>query len=218
MPEVNLLKSLPQVKRNIQSRNELRDQNVISVAKQYGREYFDGERKFGYGGYRYDGRWLPVAQDIIDFYNLKPGMRVLDIGCAKGFLVKDLIVKCPGLEVFGLDVSEYAIRNCEPEIIGRLHLGSAETLPFPDKSFDLVISLNTIHNFSRDNAIKVLKEITRISKKNAFVQVDSYFTNEQKNIFESWVLTAEFHDFPEGWKQVFAESDYQGDYFWTIIE
>jgi len=218
MPEVNLLKSLPQVKRNIQSRNELRDQSVISVAKQYGREYFDGERKFGYGGYRYDGRWLPVAQDIIDFYNLKPGMRVLDIGCAKGFLVKDLIVKCPGLEVFGLDVSEYAIRNCEPEIIGRLHLGSAETLPCPDKSFDLVISLNTIHNFSRDNAIKVLKEITRISKKNAFVQVDSYFTNEQKNIFESWVLTAEFHDFPEGWKQVFAESDYQGDYFWTIIE
>jgi cyclopropane fatty-acyl-phospholipid synthase-like methyltransferase len=218
MPEVNLLKSLPKVKRNLQSRNELRDQHVISVAKQYGQEYFDGDRKFGYGGYRYDGRWLPVAQDIIDYYHLKPGMRVLDIGCAKGFLVKDLMIKCPGLEVFGLDVSEYAITNCEPEITGRLHLGTAESLPFPDKSFDCVISLNTIHNFSRNKVIKVLREIMRVSKGNAFVQVDSYFNSEQKDVFESWVLTAEFHDFPEGWKQVFAESDYQGDYFWTIIE
>ena len=218
MPEINLLQSLPKGNRDILARSRAKNEDVIQTAKKFGFEYFDGDRKFGYGGYFYDGRWLPVAQRIISHYELESGMRVLDIGCAKGFLIKDLIRECPGLEVFGLDISEYALLNCEPEVSGRLHLGSADALPFPSKSFDLVLSINTLHNLKNGRVIKALKEIERVSKNNSFIQVDSYFTQEQKEKFESWVLTAEFYDFPEGWLNLFRKAGYTGDYFWTVVD
>lgn len=218
MIEINLLKSLPRTNRNIKMRAEAKDPTVVAIAKQYGEMYWDGPREYGYGGYSYDGRWRSVARDIIDHFGLRSGMRILDVGCGKGFLVKDLMLECPGLEAFGLDVSHYALKNCEKEVIGRLHLGTAEKMPFPDASFDCVVSLNTIHNFHRASAISALKEIQRLSLGRAFVQVDSYHTPEQKSIFESWVLTAEFHDYPTGWLKVFEEACYQGDYYWTIID
>jgi len=218
MAEVDLLRALPRTKRNIQKRKDVKDPAVVAISKQYGEMYFDGPRDYGYGGYRYDGRWIPVARDIVAHFGLKPGMRVLDVGCGKGFLVKDLLQVCPGLEAFGLDVSLYALVNCEPEVVGRLHLGTAERLPFPDLSFDCVLSLNTVHNFPRPRAIKVMREIERVSGGRAFVQVDSYHTPEQKEIFESWVLTAEFHDYPDEWKRLFREAGYSGDYYWTIID
>ena len=151
------------------------------IASYRDERYYDGERNNGYGGYKYDGRWVPIAKEIVSRYNLKKGDRVLDIGCAKGFLVKDLMSVCPGLEVFGIDISEYAVKNCEKEAVGRLHLGNAINLPFPDNSFDCVISLNTIHNFRKNDVIKMLKEIKRLSPKKSFVQVDSY-ENEKQNI------------------------------------
>lgn len=218
MSEVDLLRALPRVKRNVQMRRDAKDPAVVAISKQYGEMYFDGPREYGYGGYRYDGRWLPVARDIVAHFGLRPGMRVLDVGCAKGFLVKDLTTVCPGLEVFGLDISLYALMNCERDVIGRLHLGNAELLPFPDHSFDCVLSLNTVHNFPRPRAIKVMQEIQRVSGGRAFVQVDSFHTPEQKEIFESWVLTAEFYDYPGGWISLFSAAGYTGDYFWTIIE
>ena len=217
MAEVDLLRALPAVKRNIQKRREVKSPEAIAIAKQFGEVYFDGPREFGYGGYRYDGRWIPVSRDIVAHFDLKPGMRVLDVGCAKGFLVKDLMKVCPGLEVFGLDISLYALMHCEPEVVGRLHLGTAEKLPFPDHSFDCVISLNTVHNFPRPRALKVMQEIERVSRDRSFVQIDSFHTPEQKEIFESWVLTAEFYDYPDGWKRLFAEAGYSGDYYWTIV-
>ena len=218
MAEIDLLRALPRIKRNIQKRKEAKDPAVVAISRQYGEMYFDGPRDYGYGGYRYDGRWIPVARDIIAHFGLKPGMRVLDVGCAKGFLVKDLMLACPGLEAFGLDVSLYALMHSEKEIIGRLHLGTAEKLPFPDDSFDCVLCLNTVHNFPRPRAIKVMQEIQRTSAGRAFVQVDSYHTPEQKEIFESWVLTADFYDYPQGWVELFKEAGYTGDYYWTIIE
>ena len=217
MAEVNLLSALPNAKRNIEKRAKGKDTKVINVSKQYGQMYFDGPREYGYGGYKYDGRWVPVAKDIISHYNLKPGHRVLDIGCAKGFLVKDLLSECPGLDVYGLDISEYALLNCEPEVIGRLHLGSAEKLPFPDNSFDCVLAINIIHNLTRDKVKLALQEIERISKGKSFIQVDSYHTPEQKELFESWVLTAEYHDYPDKWIELFREAGYLGDYYWTIV-
>ena len=215
--EIDLLRALPKTKRNVEKRAEEKDARVVEISRQYGREYFDGERKFGYGGYRYDGRWRPVARDIIQHFGLKPGMRLLDIGCAKGFLVKDLMLECPGLEAFGLDISHYALMNCEKEVVGRLHLGSADSLPFPDGSFDCVLSLNTIHNLARDRAVVAMREIQRVSGGRAFVQVDSYRTPEEREIAVSWIITARFHDYPDGWLKVYKEAGYTGDYYWTII-
>lgn len=218
MQEINLLKTLPTSKRNVQARFEGKDPEIIRVAKQFGEMYFDGPRTHGYGGYRYDGRWLPVAKDMIEHFQLKPGDRVLDVGCAKGFLVKDFMTMCPGLEAYGLDISDYALKHCEPEVVGRLHRGSADDLPFPDKSFDAVISINTVHNFQQDGVVSALREIQRVSKGKAYVQVDSYRTPEEKKLFEEWVLTAEFHDYPEQWMALFQEAGYLGDYYWTILD
>jgi len=215
--EINLLSSLPKSKRNIKERNDFKTPEIVEIARKYGMEYFDGPRAYGYGGYTYDGRWRSVAQDLINEYKLGPGMRVLDVGCAKGFLVKDLMIECEGLEVFGVDISEYALANCEREVIGRLHLGSADHLIFPDKSFDFVISINTIHNLEREKARSALQEIQRVGKIDSYIVVDSYKTAEQKENFQNWVLTAKFHDFPDGWLQLFKESGYTGDYSWTIV-
>ena len=215
--EINLLSAIPKTKRNIEAREDAKDPEVVRISKEYGQMYFDGPRDYGYGGYKYDGRWVPVAKDMIAHFGLKAGDRVLDVGCAKGFLVNDLLEALPGLEVFGLDISEYALMNCHENVVGRIHLGSADHLPFPDSSFDAVISLDCIHNLPRERAKVALQEIQRLSGGKAFVRVDSYRTPEQKAIFESWVLTAEFHDYPEGWLKLFDEAGYTGDYYWTII-
>ena len=215
---MNLLAKLPRSKRNVSQRAEAKSPHVIAASREFGELYFDGPRSYGYGGYRYDGRWIPVAEGIVAHFGLRAGDRVLDVGCAKGFLVKDLMKVCPGLEAFGLDISEYALKHCEPEVVGRLHLGNATALPFPDGSFKAVISLNTLHNLDRPEVITALREIERLAPGRGFVQVDSYRTAEEKALFEEWVLTANFHDFPEGWKQVFKEAGYTGDYYWTIVE
>jgi ubiquinone/menaquinone biosynthesis C-methylase UbiE len=218
MKELNLLAKLPRGKRNVAAREEAKTDEIIRISREYGALYFDGPRAYGYGGYRYDGRWIPVAEDIVRHFNLKPGDRVLDVGCAKGFLVKDLLKVCPGLEAFGLDVSEYALKHCEPEIVGRLHFGSAIHLPFPDDSFAAVISLNTIHNLERADCVLALKEIERLAPGRGFVQVDSYRTPDQRAVFMDWVLTAKHHDYPEGWISLFMEAGFTGDYYWTLIE
>ena len=218
MAEIDLLSSLPKPKRNITQRAEAKDPKIIELAKQYGEMYWDGPREYGYGGYRYDGRWRAVARDIILHYGLKPGMRVLDVGCGKGFLVKDLMLELPGLEAFGLDISRYAILQAPPELAGRLHLGSADNLPFADGAFDCALSINTIHNLPRPKAVAALAELMRVSTRHRYVVVDSYRTREQKALFESWVLTAEFHDYPDGWRAAFAEAGFDGDYSWTIVE
>lgn len=218
MNEVHLLAKLPRGKRNVNARATAKTEEHIRISREYGQIYFDGPREYGYGGYRYDGRWVPVAEDIVAHFGLKAGDRMLDVGCAKGFLVKDLLKVCPGLEVFGIDVSEYAMMHCEPEVVGRLHLGNATRLPFPDGSFKAVISLNTLHNLERPELITALREMERLAPGRGFVQVDSYRTPEQKAVFEEWVLTAKFHDYPDGWRKLFQEAGYTGDYDWTIIE
>ncbi|MEM1160477.1 MAG: class I SAM-dependent methyltransferase [Pseudomonadota bacterium] len=214
--EVNLVRALPKTKRNIQARQDAKDPEVVRISKQFGQMYFDGPRDYGYGGYKYDGRWVPVAHDIIDHFGLKPGMRVLDAGCAKGFLVKDLRDALPGLEVTGLEISEYAIENAHPDAKPYLIQGTIEAMPFTEP-FDAVLCLDTVHNLPRERAKNALKEIQRLSAGCAYVRVDSYLTPKQEAIFESWVLTAEFHGYPDEWLALFEEAGYTGDYSWTII-
>src|SRR5215813_13063742 len=199
MAEINLLNRYPRSKRNIASRRDARTAEHIRISREYGQMYFDGPREYGYGGYRYDGRWRPIAADIVRHFSLRPGMKILDVGAAKGFLVKDLMLECPGLEAFGLEISSYALLNCEPEVVGRLHLGDASSLPFPDRSFDAVISINTLHNLDRARVIAALREIMRVTRNSrAYIQVDSYRDETEKQLFLEWALTAETHDYPAG--------------------
>ena len=216
MAHVNLLSALPKTKRNVTARKTAKTQEHIRIAKEFGEMYFDGPREYGYGGYTYDGRWRPVAQDIVDHFDLRPGSKVLDIGAAKGFLVKDLLEL--GIDAYGIDISEYALLNAEPEAIGRLHLGTADRLPFPDGSFDAVLAINILHNLERPRLKIALHEMTRLAGSKCFLQVDSYHTDQQRETFESWVLTAEFYGKPEVWVALFEEVGYQGDWDWTVIE
>ena len=215
MVEINLLKSLPKTKRNIKNRFQKKTKEEVNEALKFDKMYFDGPRSYGYGGYKYDGRWIPVAQDIKKHFNLKKGDKLLDVGCAKGFLVKDL---CDiGIDAYGVDISKYALQNSMLEIKNKLSIASADNLPFDTSSFDCVISINTIHNLNKKNCIKALKEIMRVSKGKSFVQVDSYRNESERELFEKWVLTAKFHDYPDKWIKIFNSINYDGDWYWTLL-
>lgn len=217
MAEVNLLTRYPHAKRNVKSRCDNKNKNR-AIAMKFDREYFDGTREQGYGGYRYDGRWIPIAKDIVRHFALKSGDRVLDIGCGKGFLVKDLMKVCPGLEVFGLDISEYAVTNCEPGVIDRVRVGNATHLPFPDDSFQAVLSINVIHNLDRTGCIQALQEMERIAPGKGYVQVDAYRNPAEEQVFLDWVLTARTYGTPQFWVDLLREAGYTGDYYWTILD
>ncbi len=201
--------------RNLNDRGVKRTKEIINLSSQFGYHYFDGDRSLGYGGYVYDGRWKEVARAICQQYKITTGGKVLDVGCAKGFLVKDL--RDLGIDCYGVDISNYAIENCHPEVRDFLQVSDARKLPFVDQEFDLVLSINTLHNLNRNEVKMALVELMRVSKKDCFVQVDSYNTPSQKLKFEEWVLTAKFHDFPSGWKKLFDEAGYKGDWDWTIF-
>lgn len=212
---IDLLSSLPKSKRDVESRCAEKTPEVVAIAKQYGFDYFDGDRKYGYGGYYYDGRWVSVAKDIIEFFKLGVSSAVLDIGCGKGFLVKDMLNQ--DMDAYGLDISPYAILSTPADIREALVTGTAERLPYEDKSFDLVLSINTLHNLPREGVIRALKEIERVSRGNSYVVVDSYRNDEEKAEFEKWCLTAETHGTPEFWLQLFEEAGYRGHYSWNLL-
>jgi SAM-dependent methyltransferase len=215
--EIDLLDRYPRTTRDIAARAAAVPAQR-EVAKRFDREYFDGDRGQGYGGYRYDGRWVPVAQRIRDHYRLSAGQRVLDVGCAKGFLLHDLREAVPGLEVVGLDISGYAIAQAMADVRPRLVRGSAERLPFVEGSFDLVISINTVHNLGRTACVRSLAEIERVTRRHRYVQVDSWLNESQREKFERWQLTAQTYSHPNGWRRLFAEAGYRGDYYWTVTE
>jgi SAM-dependent methyltransferase len=215
MAEINLLDTYPRSKRQF-GRSSL--PGKPEIAKRFGREYFDGDRTQGYGGYRYDGRWVPIAARIRDHYGLTSGQRVLDVGCAKGFLLHDLRAAVPSLSITGLDVSMYALTHAMADTHGRLVRGSADRLPFRDGTFDLVLSINVLHNLERERCITALREIARVGRGRSYVQVDSWLSEEQRENLAQWVLTAVTYYDPEGWRELFGEAGYQGDYFWTLTE
>lgn len=213
--EINLLSSLPKSSRNVARRSVAKNQEIIAEAKRFGKSYFDGTREQGYGGYVYDRRWLPVAKDIIEFFKLEPGAKVLDIGCAKGFLLQDLASH--GMNICGLDISSYALNCAHHKIRHRLDIGTADALPYRDKFFDLVLSINTLHNLPKDRVVRALQEIERVSRGKSYIVIDSYHTPEEKEIFESWALTPEFHGYPDEWIEVFEEAGYRGHYSWNLL-
>lgn len=220
LKEINLLDRYPRSKRNIGERANwlAASPENRAIAKQYGKEYFDGTRAQGYGGYRYDGRWVPVVERFIEYYGLTPQSSVLDIGCGKGFFLHDLRALLPGITVAGIDISSYAIENAMEDIQPFVQVANATRLPFPGKTFDCVIAINILHNLKRGNCKTALQEIMRVTRGGAYVQVDSFRTSEEKENLERWQLTAELIYGPEEWRALFAEAGYEGEYYWTITE
>jgi len=190
----------------------------MTIAKKFDREFWDGNRKHGYGGYRYDGRWQVVAQALIDEYGLRGGQRVLDIGCGKGFLLHELKLLVPGLEVVGFDISDYAI-GCAPDSVReRLFAHDArEVLPFGDGEFDLVVSLNTLHNLKIFDLKRALSEMDRVGRR-GYLVVEGYRNDRELFNLECWALTCESFFRPEEWIWIFSEFGYQGDYEFIFFE
>jgi ubiquinone/menaquinone biosynthesis C-methylase UbiE len=216
--EVNLLGEYPKVKRDYDKRLLEKTPEVIKIAKKFGKRFFDGERKYGYGGYKYDGRWKPIVAKMQEFYNLPPDASILDIGCGKGFMVYDFQLLLPDANVRGIDISKYAIKYSMPLVKSSLIIGSAEKLPFADKCFDLVVSINSIHNLPIEKLKKALKEINRVCRGNSYITVDAWRTKEEKLNLHKWVLTAETMMHIDDWKKLFEEVEYKGDYWWFIAD
>jgi SAM-dependent methyltransferase len=191
---------------------------AAELAKKWGFDYWDGDRRINYGGYKYiPGRWAPVAQMIIDHYKLKPGDSVLDVGCGKGFQLAELALAMPGLNVHGLDISDYAIQNAHPDIKEKIKQGSSVNLPFGDKQFDLVISINTLHNLSNRDLAKSLRELERVGRKK-YICVESYRSEVEKVNLLYWQVTCEQFNSPDDWIWYFETTGYSGDFSFIYFE
>lgn len=186
---------------------------AATLAKQWDFDYWDGDRRINYGGYKYiPGRWLPIAKSIAEHYQLKAGQKVLDIGCGKGFLIYELSQHISGLNVCGIDISEYAKTHCKPEVEQFIDVGNATKLPYPNDHFDLVISINTLHNLHNYELEKSLNEINRVSKGNSYICVESYRNEVEKANLLYWQVTCEAFNTPKEWEWWFDMTNYQGDY------
>lgn len=188
------------------------------IAKQFGYDFFDGERKYGYGGYKYDGRWKPVAEKMAEHYQLKAGQRVLDIGCGKAHLLYELMKVVPGIEVVGVDVSDYAITHTIEEIQPFLIKGEAQNLQFEDNSFDLVISLNALHNLRVYDLKKAIHDIERISRGNSYIVVESFRNDREEVNMLYWQLTCASYYAVDEWEWLYKEWGYTGDYSFIFFE
>jgi protein-L-isoaspartate(D-aspartate) O-methyltransferase len=182
------------------------------VALEFGRDYWDGERHYGYGGYRYDGRWRAVAERVARHYGLAAGARILDVGCGKAFLLYEFTQVVPKCEVAGLDISRYAIENAKPEVRTRLTVGTAARLPWPDKHFDLVYSINTLHNLYLPELWSALAEIERVGRAAKHVTVEAYRTEREKANLLYWQLTCRAFHTPAEWEWLFRTVGYTGDW------
>lgn len=215
--EIDLLRNYPKTKRNIEERGAEKTEEHRRIARRFDRDFFDGDRAVGYGGYNYSPRfWGPTIPDFINFYNLSDESSLLDVGSGKGFMLYDFRQALPKAILKGVDISSYAIEHTVEAMKKDVSVASAVSLPFPDKSFDLVISINTIHNLPLSELKIALREIMRVSRRDAFITVDAYRNDEEKDRMLKWNLTAQTILHVEEWKQVFHECGYRGDYYWFI--
>jgi len=189
------------------------------LAKQFDFDYWDGDRRICYGGYRYmEGRWEKVARAMAEHYELPAKPKILDIGCGKGFLLYDLLKVIPDAEILGIDLSAYAIANSKEEIRDRLQVGSATALPWPDDHFDLVISINTLHCLHAQELDPALREMERVGKANKYLCVESWRNQAEKANLLYWQVTCEAFHTPEAWQWWFEHTGYSGDYSFIYFE
>ena len=212
--KINLLKSLPNNKKPLKTRLKA-TRNDRKYHWELSEKYFDGTREQGYGGYYYDGRWENVVKDMMSYYSLDNNSRILDIGCAKGFLIYDFKELFPQIEVWGVDISKYAIDRVDKSISNNVVIANAKELPFESNYFDLVISINSLHNILNVNeTIDALSEIQRVTKKYSFVSLGAYENNEERKIIDDWAVVATTYVNEKDWLKIFNKAGYKGDYWW----
>ena len=215
--EIDLLVNYPKTKRNVEDRAQQKSEQDRAVARRFDKSFFDGDRRHGYGGFNYHPRfWQPVIPTMQSHFGLTAASSVLDVGCGKGFMMHDMAELIPGITVKGLDVSRYAIENSIEDMRPHVQVADAKELPFADKSFDVVIAINTIHNLEREECAEALREIERVKRRGAFVTVDAYRNEEEKRRMYAWNLTARTIMSVDEWKEFFREAGYTGDYYWFI--
>ena len=215
--EIDLLANYPQPKRDVESRGGAKTEADRAIARQFGKEFFDGDRRHGYGGFSYFPRfWQPVIPTFQEHFGLTADSSLLDVGCAKGFMMHDLAELIPGITVKGTDISEYAIEHTIEDMRQHVQVADAQNLPFPDDSFDVVISVNTIHNLNRDGCAQALREIERVSEGKSFVTVDAYRNDVDRDRMVAWNLTAKTMMSTDQWIDFFDEVGFTGDYYWFI--
>lgn len=215
--EIDLLVNYPRTKRNVDERGQEKTEEDRAVARRFGKEFFDGERRHGYGGFNYMPRfWQPVIPTFQSHWGLTEKSSVLDVGCAKGFMMHDMAELIPGITVKGVDVSAYAIENAIEDMRPHVQVADARELPFEDNSFDVVISINTVHNLDRDDCATALREISRVARKGAYITVDAYRDDNEKDRMFKWNLTAKTIMSVDEWVAFFEEVGYDGDYYWFI--
>ncbi len=192
--------------------------HCMKVAKRYDADYWDGDRRYGYGGYSYDGRWKIIAEKLIETYNLANDATILDVGCGKAFLLYELAKLLPKAKVKGFDISKHGLSDAPEEIKNYLFQHEAEEpYPFPDNSFDLVISINSLHNLPIRKLKGSLTEIERVGQ-NKLICVESFRNDLELFNLQCWALTCEAFFSPEDWIWLFNEFGYSGDYEFIYFE
>ena len=209
------MKNYPRANRDISKRGNEKTEEDRRIAREFGKEFFDGDRKNGYGGFNYNSKyWEPVIPTFQKHFNLSSKDSILDVGCAKGFMLHDFSKLIPGIELKGIDISQYAIENCIEDMRDNLDVADARDLPFKDNSFDLVISITSVHNFNEEECIQAIREIERVSKGKSFLTVDAYRNDIEKEAMLAWNLTAKTILHVNEWKRLFKDAAYTGDYYW----
>tara|TARA_B100001029_G_C14949841_1_gene388116 strand:- start:25 stop:690 length:666 start_codon:yes stop_codon:yes gene_type:complete len=188
-------------------------------AKEYEFDYWDGDRRFGYGGYKYiPDRWKPAAEELIKNYNLDNNSSVLDVGCGKAFLLYEMKKILPGLSVYGFDISKHGINSAKDEIKENLFIHKAQNdYPFENNQFDLVISLGCFHNLRVFELEKAIKEVQRVGKQ-AYIMVESYRNEKELFNLECWALTCESFFDREEWIWLYNLFGFKGDYEFIYFE
>ena len=215
--EIDLLINYPKTKRDPSKRADAKTEEDRRIAREFGKEFFDGDRKNGYGGFNYMPRfWTPVVPTFVEHFGLDNSSSLLDVGCAKGFMLYDLKQALPEMTVRGIDISQYAIENGKEEVREFLDVGNCLELPYEDNSYDTVISVTTVHNLEYDECGRALAEIERVSKGKSFITVDAYRDDEEKQRMYDWNLTAKTVLHVDEWRELFDKVGYTGDYYWFI--
>ena len=192
---------------------------AAELAKKFDYDYWDGDRRICYGGYKYlEGRWEKIARKMVEQYQIPNNAKVLDIGCGKGFLLYDFLKVLPDLEIYGIDISQYAIDNSKNEIRDKLVVGNAKELPYPDDYFDLVISINTLHCLESPDLFLSLKEMERVGKSSKYICVESYRNEIEKANLLYWQVSCEAFNTPKEWLWWFKLAGYSGDYSFIYFE